>query len=93
MKILAVATVVLVLNVVHNACLVVEGPEGIFRLSRPLAPNEIRCAEAIVIGIQALLPYAENRDDAAGCAALLDASHDAVQQSSSTGVLAHIERP
>ena len=86
MKILAVATVVLALNVVHNACLVVEGPEGIFRLSRPLAPNEIRCAEAIVIGIQALLPYAESRDDAAGCAALLDASNNAIQQGSTTGV-------
>ena len=79
MRILAVATVVLLLNVVHNTCLclVVEGLEGTFRLSRPLEPNEIRCAEAIVIGIQALLPYAESRDDAAGCAALLDASDTA----------------
>ena len=93
MKILAVATVVLLLNVVHNTCLVVEGLEGTFRLFRPLAPNEIRCAEAIVIGIQALLPYAENRDDAAGCAALLDASNNAVQQGSTTGVLALVGCP
>ena len=90
---LAVATVALLLIFVHNTCLVVEGLEGIFRLPRPLAPNEVRSAVTIVNGIQALLPYAESRDNAAGRAALLDASHDAVQQGSATGVLAHIESP
>ena len=90
---LAVATVALLLIFVHDTCLVVEGLEGIFRLFRPLAPNEIRCAEAIVIGIQALLPYAESRDDAAGCAALLDASNNAIQQCTTTGVFTLIECP
>ena len=88
-EILAVATVLPLLNVVHNSCLIVEGIEGIFRLPRPFTPNEVRRAEAIVIGIQALLPYAESRDDAAGCAALLDASNNAIQQGSTTGVFTH----
>ena len=76
---LAVAIVALSLIFVHNTCLVVEGLEGIFRLPRPLAPNKARRAEAIVIWIKTLLPYPQSRDYAAGCAALLDASHHTVQ--------------
>ena len=61
-EILAVATVALLLIFVHNTCLVVEGLEGIFRLPRPLAPNEARRAKAIVIWIKTLLPHTKSRD-------------------------------
>ena len=72
-ELLAVATVALLLIFVHNTCLVVEGLEGIFRLPRPFAPDEARRAKAIEVRVKPLLPYPKSRDDAAGCAALLDA--------------------
>ena len=60
-EILAVAFVVLLLNVVHNTCLVVEGLEGTSRLLRPLAPNKARRAKTVVIWIKTLLPHTKSR--------------------------------